>query len=209
MVYTELRKNKTVTDQYMSLYESYADSRVLFLYGAISSFDYREMFPAPFSSTYLTDLIMALGARDTEKPIWLFIDSPGGSIDDGLVLIDAMNISPAPIYTVGKNCYSMGAVILSAGEPGHRYMMEHGRAMLHLPRGQMQGDSAEIEKQTAEMIKVKDTLIGLLQKNGVKKTTKEILSDIDRSFYMNTQESIDYGIIDALFTREVFTGVSG
>lgn len=198
--------NKTFAN-FIPLYEHLEDSRILFLNGAITGYIPGVTMNNPFSSHYITDKLMQLGLT-SEDPIFLFVDSVGGHVDDGLMIYDMIKTIPAPVYTIGRNCYSMGTVILSAGEQGYRYVMPNSRTMIHLPSGNLQGNANEIEIQRDEIQKVKNTLIRLLKENGAHKSEEEILKDIDnKDHYMSAQETVEYGIADRIVTTDFWKGI--
>lgn len=148
--------------------------------------------------------MMAMSKQDPDTPIKLFIDSPGGSVKDGFRLIDIMTSIPAPVWTVGSDCQSMAALILAAGEPGHRYVFPHAQSMLHLAQGTASGDSKEMAILQEEMAKTINSMVEFLQGIGVKHKKTKILKDIDRAFYLNAKETIDYGLADKLVDKKFF-----
>ena len=191
-------------DETQGLYEGLTvNHRQLFLYGTIvGPLDRVDNWNPGF----IADSIIALSLEDPKKPIVLHIDSPGGSIRDGLRLIDIMKTVEAPVWTVGSASYSMGAIILAAGEPGHRYVYPNAHTMLHLPSGTTRGDAKQIELQSKEMQKIKKIMVGLIKEWGVSKEERVITRDIDREFYLNAEETIEYGLADKVVTHNVFAG---
>lgn len=175
------------------VYEELAKNRVLFLYGPIIGYGMRQDF---FGPQAITDTLLLLEKRDSFSPIWLIIDSVGGSIPDGLMLYDAIKTTRAPVYTVGRNCYSMATLILAAGTLGHRFVYPNSAVMLHLPMGSIGGDAEDMDIQNKEMQKTKLLLVDLLLECGVKKDKKSILKDINRNYWMNADETIMYGLAD-------------
>ena len=150
----------------------------------------------------MLDLLLAL---DTEahEPIKLIIDSPGGITSVGFMLYDTIKTLYSPVYTIGRNCNSMAAIIMAAGEPGHRYVYPDSTIMLHLPFGQLQGDTVVIAIKQTEIEKTKARLVAMLRENGVKKTQEQILQDIDREHWMNGKEAIEYGLADKMVEKGV------
>lgn len=175
--------------------------RVLNLYGVVAGLPARE---DAWNASYIADQMIAMSLEDPDTPIVLFIDTPGGLVRDGLRLIDTMKTVEAPVWTVGSTSYSFGAMLLSSGEQGNRYVLPNSSTMLHLPSGGAYGDEKTIEIQAKEMKKIKDNLVDILRANGVKKTAKSILKDIDRELYFNAEETVAYGIADKVFTTDVF-----
>ena len=184
-----LRLDQIATPQEML----FREARTLFLMGLITSFPNRGDSAGP---TWVADAIMYLSSKSRE-PIKLVIESDGGSVDSGLMLYDVIKMSPAPVYTIARgDCCSMAAIILSAGARGHRMAYPHARMMLHLPLGQVMGDSKEVAIRSKELTKIKDLMVDLLMENGISKTRAQLLKDIDRECWLTTEEAISYGLID-------------
>ena len=148
----------------------------------------------------VADCILAMSAENPDAPIWLFVDSPGGNIDTGFILVDTMRAVPAPIYTIGQFAASMGAIVLSAGD--QRYVLPNSRTMLHLPSGRMQGNNDEVETQKRELDKMRDKLADSLIEDGVQRNREEIIADIKGERWMSAQEAVDYGLADAILGSE-------
>ena len=206
-MYTVIRKvaGKIIKqDEIQGLYEGLASNRNLFLYGAVVG--PLERIDS-WNPGYTGDSLIAMSLADPKKPIILHIDSPGGSVRDGLRLIDIMKTVEAPVWTVGASCYSMGAMILAAGEFGHRYVYPHSHTMLHLPSGTTRGDAKQVEIQSKEMQKVKRTLVELLKEWGASKDERAIIKDMDREYYLSAPETIAYGLADRVVTKDTFTGL--
>lgn len=194
-------------DQMAATHEFLASKGVLFLYGPIMSmvsetpgWSRSDMF----SSGVLTDTILALSLHNPAKPIYLIIDSPGGSIADGYHVLDIMNTVRAPVRTIGRNCLSMAAVILSGGEKGHRYLFPNAKVMLHLASATISGDTKDMAIRTKLITKTQDAVADLLITNGVKKSKKELLKDIDRERWWTAEEAIEYGLADKLVQNGMF-----
>jgi len=188
------RQNSKELSQMMTPYEALVKDRVVFLYGTIASYAFR---PDIYGTSFVMDLLLALD-QESNDPIKLVIDSPGGSVTAGLVLYDTIKSVKSPIYTIGRSCQSMAVPILAVGTKGHRYIYKHSRTMLHLPWGQISGDTKEIEIQQEEINLMKDQMIELLIENGAKKNKKAILKDIDREYWMSAEETIEYGLVDKI-----------
>ena len=161
--------------------------RVLFLSGAITG------------ETESQNLLMALGSLSNE-PIKLVITSPGGDMDSTFLFYDTMQLLKAPIETLGRYCASAAAMLLAAGSK--RYLMPHAKVMLHLPSGQFFGDGRDWDIQHKEMNKYMDKMVKVLRDCGVKKSPEEILSDLDRDFWLEPEEAIEYGLADEIMTKE-------
>lgn len=197
------RQGGVKTEELYTLYEYLATKRVVHLYGYLIGHTGMQMSRTDiFNPNMVKDTLFAMAKEDPISPIHLIVDSPGGAIDDGLSLIDTMKLIPAPVYTYGHHCYSMAAVILSAGEPGHRYMFPNGRTMLHLPvTSTGSQDSNTLEKTSKAVTELKDLLVDILIDGGVKKTHKQVLKDIDRDFWLSASETVKYGVADYVLTK--------
>ena len=191
------------------------ERRILFLRGIISSYPggYQGRND-PHSPTVISDDIFALNLESTEEPIYLIIDSPGGEVSTGMALYDTIKISKAPIYTIGQNCASMATLILAAGH--EKLIFPHGKLMLHLPSTTIQGDTKEVEIKTKEILKVKEELISCYIDSGVTaglvdstpvKIKKQILKDIEREFWLTSEEAVKYGLADRVVTQKDRVGV--
>jgi ATP-dependent Clp protease protease subunit len=136
----------------------------------------------------------------SEDPIQMYINSPGGQVDSGLAVIDTMNLIKAPVHTICVGmCASMGAMLLSAGETGHRAMLPNARVMIHQPLGGVSGQASDIEIEAREIIRIKQSLIKMLAEN-CGKPYETVLSDCDRNYWMDSEESLAYGIVDKVIS---------
>uniref|UniRef100_A0A6H1ZR84 Putative protease n=1 Tax=viral metagenome TaxID=1070528 RepID=A0A6H1ZR84_9ZZZZ len=142
-----------------------------------------------------SNYLLALDSRD-KSPIKILITSPGGDLDSAFLLYDTMRLISSPVYTIGRYCASAAALILAAGSK--RYLMPHAKVMLHLPSGQLMGDTGDIDIQHEQITMYKNKVIELLLECGVKKTAPEILKDIDRNFWLEPAEAIEYGLADEI-----------
>ncbi len=140
--------------------------------------------------------LLFLQAQDAEKPINVYINSPGGVVTSGLAIYDTMNYITCPIatYCIGQAA-SMGAVLLSAGTKGMRYSLPSSRIMIHQPSGGAMGQATEIEISYKEIQRLKDILNGILAKNTGKKIS-EIEKYTDRDHFMSAVEAKKFGLID-------------
>ena len=194
------RKDKLRDNELANAYEYMSNHRILFLYSVMINFPLRQ---DTFSSSSVADTLIAMNMQ-SHDPIWLIIQSPGGSTDEGLMLVDTMRSIESPVYTLGRSTASMATVVLAAGEPGHRYLLPNGKAMLHLVSGEMGGDVKDMKIATAYADRVQETLVDLLLECGVNKTRKELDDDIERDFWLFGQEAIDYGLVDKFFSQGMF-----
>lgn len=199
------RKDGLTTEQVTGLYEFLANQRYLYLYGPIVGYPERT---DTFGPVWVADAIKFLSNQDSTKPIFLTIDSYGGSVDDGLMLYDSIKLSAAPVFTIGKNCHSMAVALLVAGVAGHRYIYPHSKIMLHDASYNMTGarmTGREMEVYTQQLKRATESLLSILVVNGAKKTESEIVADINREgdYFLIGQEIVDYGIADTILTAEL------
>jgi len=142
--------------------------------------------------------MLFLETTDPGKEIQLWINSPGGVITSGMAIYDTMNFITSPVKTVCiGQAASMGAFLLSAGEPGKRVSLPSSRIMIHQPLGGAQGQATEIEIQYKEIQRLKDILNGKLSEQ-TGKDISVIEKDTDRDFFMSAEEALEYGLIDEI-----------
>lgn len=140
--------------------------------------------------------LLFLQAEDPERDIYLYINSPGGSISAGLAIYDTMQYLNNDVVTIcmGQAC-SMGAVLLAAGAAGKRSALPHSRIMIHQPLGGSQGQAAMLEIYTKEILYLRDRLYDILAKH-TGQSFEKIAQDSDRDFFMSAPQARDYGIVD-------------
>ncbi|WP_034722412.1 ATP-dependent Clp protease proteolytic subunit [Bacteriovorax sp. DB6_IX] len=144
--------------------------------------------------------MLFLEQDNPEDPIHFYINSPGGSVYAGLGIYDIMQHVSCPVYTycVGMAA-SMGSLLLTAGEKGHRHAMPHSRIMIHQPLGGAQGQCSDIQIQAKEIQDLKDQLNGIyIKHSAVEMTMDKIVTETDRDNYMSPQHAIELGIIDSV-----------
>ena len=145
--------------------------------------------------------LLYLESENTNKPINLYISSPGGSISAGMGIYDTMQYIKPPVHTmcVGQAA-SMGSFLLAAGEPGHRYALPHSRIMIHQPLGGASGQATDIEIHAREIIRLREELNGLLSEL-TGQPLEVINNDTDRDNFMTTKEAKAYGLIDEIVDK--------
>ncbi len=140
--------------------------------------------------------LLHLEAEDPDKDIYMYINSPGGSVSAGLAIYDTMQYIRPDVSTICiGQASSMGAFLLAAGVAGKRFALPNCRIMIHQPLGGVQGQASDIEIQTKEILHLKKKLNELLH-NHTKQPMKNIEKDTDRNFFMSPEEAQKYGIID-------------
>ncbi len=140
--------------------------------------------------------LLFLEAEDPERDISLYINSPGGSVTDGLAMLDTMQFIRPDVSTICiGQAMSMGAVLLAAGAPGKRFALPNARIMIHQPSGGMQGTAADIQIQAREILRLREQLNQMLA-NWTGQSVEQIATDADRDFVLTAAESVEYGLID-------------
>jgi ATP-dependent Clp protease protease subunit len=147
--------------------------------------------------------LLFLEAEDPEKDIFLYVNSPGGSVSAGLAVYDTMQfIKPDVATTCVGMAASMGALLLAAGAKGKRAALPNARVMIHQPWGGVQGQVSDIEIHARELIKIKESLNEILVKH-TGQPMEKIEKDTDRNFFMSPLEAKEYGIIDEVYEKKV------
>ena len=146
--------------------------------------------------------MLFLEYEDPDKDILLYINSPGGVVTSGLAIYDVIKYVKPDVQTICVgSAYSMGALLLAAGTKGKRYILPHGKVMLHQPSGGATGQSSDIQIHAKEIIKTKAELNKILSE-ATGKTEEQIAKDTDRDHYMSAEEAVAYGVVDEIFTRK-------
>ena len=136
------------------------------------------------------------------EDISVYINSPGGSVTDGMAIYDTMNFINSDVSTIGIGmCASMGAFLLSSGTKGKRYVLPNCEVMIHQPLGGAQGQATEIKIAAEHILKTKDKLNRILSKN-TGKDLDIIEKDTDRDNFMDSNEALNYGIIDKIIEKK-------
>ncbi len=140
--------------------------------------------------------LLVLDAEDPKKDIYLYINSPGGSVTAGLAIYDTMQYIRSTVNTICLGqAASMGAILLTAGAKGKRYALPNSRIMIHQPSGGSQGQATDITIQAQEINRIKDMLNGIMA-NHTGQPLKKIVKDMERDFFMSSEEAVEYGLID-------------
>ena len=193
-------KNTQAYDQYgqyqryrqMSLDDMLLENRIVFLIGEIS---YQRAAEVIMKMLYLDNL-------KRESEISLYINSPGGSVDDTMAIYDTMLFVSSPIatYCIGR-AQSGAAIILAAGTKGKRHALPHAKIMLHQPWGGVTGQAADIKIQAEEILKAKIVINSLLAKH-TGQPLEKIAAETERDRYMTADEAKVYGLIDDVLHEE-------
>ena len=144
--------------------------------------------------------LLLLAAEDPEKDIWLYINSPGGSVTAGMAIFDTMQWVPNDVATVAMGlAASMGQFLLSAGAAGKRYATPHARVMMHQPSGGIGGTASDIKIQAQQMLHIKKQMAELIALH-TGQPLDQIETDSDRDRWFTAEEARDYGFIDKVIT---------
>lgn len=151
--------------------------------------------------------LLFLDTQDPEKDIFLYINSPGGSISAGMAIYDTMNFVKADVQTIGMGmAASMGSFLLTAGANGKRFALPNAEIMIHQPLGGAQGQATEIEIAARHILKIKERMNTIMaEKTG--QPYEVIARDTDRDNFMTAQEAKDYGLIDDIIINK--SGLKG
>ena len=174
------------------LFSRLMKERVVFFRGAVSD----EM------ADILVGQLLYLEAENPEKPINMYVHSPGGYITAGMAVYDTMQFINAPVHTIVMGqAASMGSFIANAGEPGHRYILQSARTMVHQPSAGFSGQATDIEIHAEEILKTKRKLNELYVKhNSVGKTYDEIVAMLERDNFLSAEETVEHGFADKVIT---------
>jgi len=173
------------------IYSRLLEDRVVFLNGEVNS----------QSANLVIAQLIFLEAKDPTKDISLYINSPGGSVSDGLAIFDTMNYIKCDVSTICIGmAASMGAFLLAAGAKGKRYALPNSEVMIHQPLGGARGQATDIAIQAEHILKLKKKLTEIIAENTGQEFDK-VAADCERDYYMGAKEAQKYGIIDKVFTK--------
>jgi ATP-dependent Clp protease, protease subunit len=148
------------------------------------------------SASVVIAQLLFLSSEDPKKEIKLYINSPGGSVVDGLAIIDTMNHIKNDVSTICVGiAASMGAMILSWGAKSKRFALPNSEVMIHQPLGGHEGQASDLEIRTRRILEIKSTLAKMISKNSGQPLAK-VQKDMDRDYFMSAEEAKKYGIID-------------
>jgi len=173
------------------IYSRLLEDRIIFLTGEIND---------QVANTVVAQLIY-LEAKNPDKEISLYINSPGGSVSAGLAIYDTMQYIKCPVSTICVGlAASMAAVLLLAGEKGKRFCLTNSEVMIHQPLGGMQGQASDMKIHADHIMKTRERLNKIIAKH-TGKSLKEIEKDTDRDNFLTSSEALEYGIIDKIFEK--------
>ncbi|MFD1095142.1 ClpP family protease [Salegentibacter chungangensis] len=168
----------------------FLEERKVFLWGEVND----------KSAKHVIDRLLYLDLVE-KKEIQLFINSPGGYVTDGFAIYDTLLSLNSPVSTVCTGlAASMGSILLSAGNKGHRFIQPHAKVMIHQPSGGARGQASNIEIQATEILKTKELSAKILAEN-CGQPVEKVMKDFNRDYWMNAEESIEYGIVDGIISK--------
>ena len=155
-----------------------------------------------YTANVIQAQLLYLDTADPGKDISIYINSPGGSVYAGYGIYDTMQIIGSKVHTICTGiAASFAAVLLVAGEKGHRSALKHSRVMIHQPLGGAQGQASDIEITAREIIKIKKEIYTIISEHSGQPYEK-VLQDGDRDFWMNAEEAKEYGMIDEVLSKK-------
>ena len=173
------------------IYSRLLNDRIVFLNGEVNE----------ASSSVIVAELLYLEAQDPDKDIQFYINSPGGSVTDGLAIYDTMQYIKADVSTICVGmAASMGAFLLSAGAKGKRICLPNAEVMIHQVLGETRGQETDIQIEARHMAKIKKTLTEIIAKN-CGKTYEQVYADCERNNWMSAEEAKEYGLIDSVIYK--------
>jgi ATP-dependent Clp protease protease subunit len=174
------------------IYSRLLNERIIFLGGPIDD----------HTANLIIAQLLYLDHTDPKKDIYLYINSPGGSVTAGLAIIDTMNFIKSDVSTICVGiAASMGALILSSGKKGKRFSLPNSEVMIHQVMGGTEGQASDIAINAKHILRTKDTLNKILAGNTGKKLD-QVEKDSDRDYWMTSDEAKKYGIIDDIISKQ-------
>jgi ATP-dependent Clp protease protease subunit len=193
MYYTPIVIERTsLGERSYDIYSRLLKDRIIMLSGEITD---------PLANSIVAQLLF-LAAEDNEKDIYIYINSPGGSMTAGMAIYDTMNLINPNVCTICTGlAASMAAFILASGTKGKRYALPNSEILIHQPIGGAQGQSTEIQIAAKHILRIRERMNAILaEKTG--KTIEQINFDTERDNYMFAEEALAYGIIDSIMTKK-------
>ena len=173
------------------IYSRLLNDRIVFLNGEVNE----------ASSSVIVAELLYLEAQDPDKDIQFYINSPGGSVTDGLAIYDTMQYIKADVSTICVGmAASMGAFLLSAGAKGKRICLPNAEVMIHQVLGETRGQETDIQIEARHMAKIKKTLTEIIARN-CGKTYEQVYADCERNNWMSAEEAKEYGLIDSVIYK--------
>lgn len=180
------------TERAYDIYSRLLKDRIIFLEGVIDD----------MTSSLIVAQLLFLEAEDPDKDIYMYINSPGGSVTSGMAIYDTMQFLKCDVATTAiGSAASMAAVLLAAGTKGKRFSLPHATVMIHQPLGGAEGQAKDVEIRAKEIMRVRDEINKILVKH-TGQSIEKIEKDTDRDFFMDANESLKYGLIDKIISSK-------
>jgi ATP-dependent Clp protease protease subunit len=180
-------------EQWISIYTRLSQERILFLGQEVTD----------GIANSLVASMLYLDSDDPTKPIYLYINSPGGSVTAGMAIFDTMQFIKCDVITICVGlAASMGSFLLAAGTKGKRLALPHSRIMIHQPSGGARGQATDIGIEAKEILRIRHQLNGIYAKN-TGNSIEKIEKDMDRDFFLSAQEAKEYGLIDNVIEERI------
>lgn len=177
------------------IYSRLLRERIIFLTGPIND----------NSANLLVAQLLFLEAEDPEKDIFLYINSPGGSVYAGLAIYDTMKFIKPDVSTLCIGlAASMGSFLLAAGRKGKRLALQNSRIMIHQPSGEAQGQATDVQIAAAEIVYIRERINQMLAEN-TGQSTERLTADMERDNFMSASEALSYGLVDRILTSRSCT----
>ena len=182
----EDREEEDEEVEWVDIYNRLSMERILILCSELSE----------ETSNQLVGLFVYLNAENPYKEFYFYINSPGGSVIDGLAIFDAINFVSADVYTIAAgNAFSMASLIVSTGTHGKRISLPNTRFMIHEPEGGINGSAPDVSLETKEVLRIKDLVFQLYQEC-TGQSLERLKNDIYRDFYLSAEEAKNYNLVD-------------
>lgn len=173
------------------IYSRLLNDRIIFLGDEVNN----------VTASLIVAQLLFLEAQDPDKDIYLYIDSPGGSVTDGLAIYDTMNFIKCDVSTICIGmAASMGAFLLSSGAKGKRIALPNSEIMIHQPLGGFQGQATDVEIHAKRLVNTKKKLNTILAEN-TGKSYEQVCIDTERDNFLTAQEALEYGLVDKIYTK--------
>jgi ATP-dependent Clp protease protease subunit len=175
----------------MDIYSKLLDDRIIILNGEVNS----------NMASVITAQLLYLESKDPDRDIYLYINSPGGSVTDGMAIYDTMQYIKCDVCTICMGmAASMGAFLLSSGAKGKRYCLPNAEVMIHQPLGGAQGQATEIEIAARHILHTREKLNTILAKN-CDKPVEEVAEATERDNWLTAEKALEFGLIDAVMDK--------
>ena len=184
-------ENNGRSERAYDIYSRLLKDRIIMLNGEVND----------ASASLIVAQLLFLESEDPDKDIYLYINSPGGSITSGMAIYDTMNYIKPDVATICLGmAASMGSFLLSSGAKGKRYALPNAEIMIHQPLGGFQGQATDFDIHARRILKIKENLNKILSKN-TGKPLDEIKKDVERDNFMEAKEACEYGLVDKVIER--------